>query len=78
MKSNDKFAHIPVMIVTATTKNAKISDEELCVKFRADDFITKPYQSADIYKRIDRLIKSAPEPEKGGTRMTQNKIRYRL
>ncbi|MDP6360492.1 MAG: response regulator [Planctomycetota bacterium] len=78
MKSNDKYAHIPVMIVTATTKNAKLSDEELCIRFKADDFITKPYQSADIYKRIDQLVKTYTGPEKGGTKMLQNKVRWRL
>ena len=75
MKNDPKIGHIPVMIVTATSQNSKMSDEQLRERARADDFITKPFQSADILKRIDRLLADAPDPlhEEHGTR-----IRWRI
>lgn len=62
MKRDPNLAHIPVMIITATTQKLKVSDEELANRTRADDFITKPFKSADVYKRIDRLLDKASEP----------------
>lgn len=66
MKNDVKLAHIPVMIVTATTAKSTKSDEEHKVRARADDYITKPFQSADIYKRIDRLLKGSSNPKQDG------------
>ncbi|NQT15045.1 MAG: response regulator [Planctomycetes bacterium] len=63
MKQDPKLAQIPVMIVTATSQKSSKSDEELKVRSRADDYITKPFQSADIYKRIDRLLKNSVNPK---------------
>jgi len=66
MKNDVKLSHIPVMIVTATTAKSTKSDEEHKVRARADDYITKPFQSADIYRRIDRLLKGSSDPKKDG------------
>jgi len=63
MKQDPKLAQIPVMIVTATSQKSSKTDEELKVRSRADDYITKPFQSADIYRRIDRLLKSSVNPK---------------
>jgi two-component system cell cycle response regulator len=70
MKQDPKLVHIPVMIVTATSQKSAKSDDELRVRFRADDFITKPFRSADIYRRIDALLKGAgaPKEEQGALR----------
>jgi len=63
MKQNPKLAHIPVMIITATSQKSTKSDEELKVRSRADDYITKPFQSADVYKRLDKLLKESVHPQ---------------
>jgi CheY-like chemotaxis protein len=63
MKQNPKLAQIPVMIITATSQKSTKSDEELKVRSRADDYITKPFQSADVYKRLDKLLQDSVHPQ---------------
>jgi DNA-binding response OmpR family regulator len=35
----------------------------LKVRSRADDYITKPFQSADVYKRLDKLLQDSVHPQ---------------
>lgn len=56
MKNDREFMHIPVMIVTASSKESGKTDEYWREKTRADDFITKPFKSADIVRRIKDLL----------------------
>lgn len=56
MKNDTRFMGIPVMIVTASSKDTGKSDEYWRDRSRADDFITKPFKSVDIIRRINKLI----------------------
>lgn len=56
MKNDTRFMGIPVMIVTASSKDTGKSDDYWRDRSRADDFITKPFKSVDIIRRINKLI----------------------
>ena len=56
MKNDTRYMGIPVMIVTASSKDTGKSDEYWRDRSRADDFITKPFKSVDIIRRINKLI----------------------
>jgi len=56
MKSDTRYMGIPVMIVTASSQDSGKSDEYWRDRSRADDFITKPFRSVDIIRRIKKLI----------------------
>ncbi len=59
LKNHPKTANMPVMILTSTTQKTTESDEEWREKSNADDFITKPFQSADFANRIEQLVEQA-------------------
>jgi len=59
IKNHSDIGNLPVMILTATTQQTLESDEEWREKANADDFITKPFQSADLVKRIKTLVEQA-------------------
>lgn len=61
IKNNPKTVHLPVLILTATTQTSQKSDEYWRVRSRADDFITKPFKSADLLARIEKLLKDQPD-----------------
>jgi CheY-like chemotaxis protein len=56
LKNDPKMAHIPIMILTATTQASVKSDDHWRVRSRADDFVTKPFKSAEVVKRVRELI----------------------
>ena len=56
LKNNPKYDWIPIMMLTATTQGSMKSDEFWKTKSRADDFITKPFKSADLLARVEKII----------------------
>jgi len=56
MKGDTNYKNIPVMIVTASSQDTGKTDEYWRDRARADDFITKPFKSIDIIRRIKKLI----------------------
>lgn len=67
IKNHPEIGNLPVMILTATTRNTTESDEEWRKKSKADDFITKPFESADFARRVELLVEKAWK-QKEGTR----------
>ena len=51
IKSDKKLKEIPVIIMTAHT--ARI--EETVGKIRADDYVTKPFEPAELLAKIEKL-----------------------
>ncbi len=53
LKENDSWRHIPVIFLTARTdyiaKNAG--------NFLADDYIEKPFEMKDLFKRVNKILK---------------------
>ncbi len=67
LKNDPKMEHIPVLILTALTQTSTKSDDYWKTRSRADDFITKPFRSADLMKRVETLLANArPEGEGKG------------
>ncbi len=56
LKNDPKMEHIPVMILTATTQASTKTDDYWRVRSRADDFMSKPFKSADLIKRVEKLL----------------------
>lgn len=56
LKNDPKMEHIPVLILTATTQTSTKSDDYWRVRSRADDFMSKPFKSADLIKRVEKLL----------------------
>ena len=61
IKNNPKTVHIPVLILTATTQTSEKSDDYWRVRARADDFISKPFKSADLLARVEKLLSELPD-----------------
>lgn len=53
------LAHIPIIAVTASVSP---DDVKLCYDAGMDEFIMKPFKSADLYSKIDRLLEKTLEP----------------
>ena len=52
LKLNRSTKHIPVILLTAHSEIEKMK-----IRSRADDFIAKPFQMADLIKRIANQLK---------------------
>ena len=61
IKNDPKHLHLPIIIVTATTQTSTKTDDYWRVHSRADDFITKPFKSADLLARIEKLLSQQPD-----------------
>ncbi len=55
IKSNKKFAHLPVIIFTTSTNPREIAE---CKKIGANDFINKPASYLDLTKTLTFIINS--------------------
>ena len=51
LKTNDLFRHIPVILYSAGFITAESITES-----KADDFLQKPFEIIDLYRKIDNLV----------------------
>jgi len=58
LKFDDRFKHIPIIILSARTQEG---DQTLALEMGANRFVTKPYDFAEILGYIETLLK-APSP----------------
>ncbi len=56
-----KGIQIPILIITAKTS---LNDKEVCFKYGADDYLTKPFEPKELLLRIKALSKRIHLPEK--------------
>ena len=61
LKKDDRWRKIPVLMLTAVTRDSGKSDEYWKEKSQADDFVSKPFKAMDLVGRILRLL----EPDAG-------------
>jgi DNA-binding response OmpR family regulator len=63
LKANTKFQHIPVIMLTAITRDTGRSDEYWKEKSKADDFMSKPFKAAELVVRIEKLLGVEPKAD---------------
>ena len=59
LKKDERWKKIPVLMLTAITRDTGKTDEYWKEKSLADDFVSKPFKAPDLVQRILRLV----EPE---------------
>ena len=64
LKADSKTASIPIIMLTAITRDTGKTDEHWKRKSGADDFVTKPFKAAELVVRIEKLMGIAPKEEK--------------
>ncbi len=56
LRYSEKFADIPIMVLTSLTQASRRSDEDWKESLDVEDFITKPFEPLDIIKRVEKII----------------------
>lgn len=56
LKFDDRFKHIPIIILSARTQEG---DQALALEMGANRFIAKPYEFSEILGHIEALLKEA-------------------
>lgn len=60
LKADPEFRMIPILILTAMTRDSGQSDEEWRTKSGADGFMSKPFKSVELLELIQRLLPAGP------------------
>jgi len=53
LKFDSRYSHIPILILSARGQDL---DKEMGKNAGADDYMVKPFESADLISRIERLL----------------------
>ena len=56
LKGDDRFKHIPVIMLTAMTQDSGEDDQFWKDKSKADDFMSKPFKAQELVKRVEKLL----------------------
>jgi CheY-like chemotaxis protein len=56
LKGDDRYKHIPIVMLSAITKDSGKSDDHWKDLSPADAFISKPFQALQLVKCIERLL----------------------
>jgi DNA-binding response OmpR family regulator len=59
LKTSERFRHIPVIMVSAVHTGWRFA-ADVKEKYGADDYIEKPFESADLLRRVESLLNRAP------------------
>ncbi|HNT36219.1 MAG TPA: response regulator [bacterium] len=57
LKGSDATAHIPILMLTAVTKNSLQPDEHWRKKVGVEDFMSKPFEPLELRDRVDKMLK---------------------
>ncbi len=60
LKRDDRYRKIPILMLTALTRDSGKSDEYWKEKSQADDFMSKPFKATELVDRVVRLIDAGP------------------
>jgi twitching motility two-component system response regulator PilH len=59
LKQDERFRSIPILMLTALTKDTGKSDTFWRQKSKADDFMSKPFKVQDLVDRVEKLLERA-------------------
>ena len=60
LKGDDRYRHIPILILSSITRGSGKSDEHWKQLSNADEFISKPFQAHHLLRRIEDLLGTKP------------------
>jgi len=56
LKADEALKKIPILMLTAITRDTGKSDEYWKEKSQADDFMSKPFKATELVERIEKLL----------------------
>ncbi len=56
LKADPELKAMPILMLTAITRDTGKSDEYWREQSQADDFMSKPFKAADLIARIEKLL----------------------
>ena len=59
LKTSERFRHIPVIMVSAVHTGWRFA-ADVKEKYGADDYVEKPFESADLLRRVETLLNRTP------------------
>jgi len=59
LKTSERFRHIPVIMVSAVHVGWRFA-ADVKQKYGADDYVEKPFEPAELLRRVENLLKTAP------------------
>jgi DNA-binding response OmpR family regulator len=60
LKTSERFKHIPVVMVSAVHTGWRFA-ADVKQTYGADDYVEKPFEAADLLRRVEALLSRAPE-----------------
>jgi len=64
LKKDDRFRKIPILMLTAMTRDSGKTDAYWREKSQADDFMSKPFKATELVDRVLKLL--GPDGAEGG------------
>jgi DNA-binding response OmpR family regulator len=61
LKTSERFRHIPVVMVSAVHTGWRFA-ADVKQTYGADDYLEKPFEAADLLRRVEALLSRAPAP----------------
>ena len=59
LKTSERFRHIPVILVSAVHTGWRFA-ADVKEKYGADDYLEKPFETAEFLRRVETLLNRAP------------------
>ena len=59
LKTSERFRHIPVIMVSAVHTGLRFA-ADVKEKYGADDYLEKPFEAAELMRRVETLLNRAP------------------